>query len=61
MLTEKNIKRMWDIDAKSHIGLEEIPKEDKEFYNAHFDIMLEMYRENYEHWQHHTCKFRIDL
>lgn len=56
-MTEENIKRMWDIDQKAQLG-NQITKEEKEFFNAHFDLMLDEMRENLEHWEHHSGKIK---
>lgn len=53
-LSEKNIKRMWEIDAKSHTNTWDLTQEEKDFYNTHFDLMLEKVEEDYNHWKHHT-------
>lgn len=55
-MTDKEKKEMWDIDMKAQLG-DEVTKEDKEFFNANFDKMLEELQSEYEHFKHHSNKF----
>jgi len=52
-MTEENIKRMWEIDGKAHFG-DKITDEERDFYNAHYDLMLEEMEDNYKHWKYHS-------
>tara|TARA_R110001632_G_scaffold147250_1_gene264303 strand:+ start:321 stop:497 length:177 start_codon:yes stop_codon:yes gene_type:complete len=55
-MTDKEKQDMWDIDMKAQLG-DEVTKEDKEFFNANFDKMLEELQNEYEHFKHHANKF----
>lgn len=48
-LTDKNTTKMFMIDLKSELG-DEITKEEREFFNAHLELMQQEAKENYEHW-----------
>lgn len=56
-MTQENIKRMWDIDHKLQLG-DKITDEEKDFYNAHYDLMLEEMLDNLNHWSFHTNKIK---
>ena len=55
-MTENEKQRMWDIDHNSQLG-KNISKEDKIFFNANYENMLEELEENYNHFKHHSGKF----
>jgi hypothetical protein len=52
-MTEENIKRMWDIDRKAQSG-DEITDQEREFFHAHYELMLEQMQDNWIHWQLHS-------
>jgi hypothetical protein len=55
-MTEEAKQRMWDIDHKSQLG-NDISKEDKDFFNAYYEIMLEELEDSFNHFKHHSGKF----
>jgi hypothetical protein len=54
-VTEENIKRMWLIDGKVNVG-SEITNEEREFYNAHYELMIEEVEDDYNHWKYHSSR-----
>ena len=55
-MTENEKKRMWIIDHNSQLG-NDISKDDKIFFNTHYEEMVEKLKENYNHFKHHSKKF----
>ena len=53
IMTEQNIKRMWDIDHKAQLG-DKITDEERDFFNAHYELMREEMENNWTHWQFHS-------
>jgi len=49
---------MWDIDHKAQLG-EEVTTEEKLFFNAYYELMMEELEENYTHFKHHASKFEL--
>lgn len=46
-------KRMWEIDAKAQLG-DKISDEDREFFNANYDKMVEQTYSSWMHWKYHS-------
>ena len=53
IMTEQNIKRMWNIDHKAQLG-DKITDEEREFFNAHYELMREEMEDNWTHCQFHS-------
>lgn len=56
-MKEESKQRMWDIDQKAQLG-KEITKEEKDFFNAYYELMLEELEENFTHFKYHASKFK---
>jgi hypothetical protein len=54
-MKKENEDRMWDIDEKIQLG-QPISEEEKEFFNANYNTILELYECKYEHWKFNTNK-----
>ena len=56
-MTEQNQQRMWNIDQRAQLG-DPISESDVEFFNAHFELMVEEMNDNANHWKYHTSKIK---
>lgn len=55
-MKEEAKRRMWNIDHDAQLG-NDISKEDKDFFNAYYEMMLEELESDYTHFKHHASKF----
>jgi len=58
-LKEWHISRMWEIDAKSQFG-QEITEDEKKFYIKMKSLVIEHFKNAYDHWQYHSSSFKIE-